>query len=152
RTYEFLHSTFGEYLIGRLVARELDDLARVAAQPVHRARPGTPDDGFLHALLSFAPLSMRSTVLSFLGEHLHVLPEAINRVLRALLLELFHGALRVHPATQFSGYTPADLPVPTRHANYSANLLLLILLVGGTVAGSELFPEAIDEVREWRKL
>jgi len=31
KTYEFLHTTFAEYLIGRLVTRELDDLVETAA-------------------------------------------------------------------------------------------------------------------------
>ena len=56
RTYEFLHGTFGEYLLSRLVVRELDDLAEAARLAAARNRPEPPEDAFLHALTSFMPL------------------------------------------------------------------------------------------------
>jgi hypothetical protein len=62
-TYEFLHATFGEYLIARLVARELDDLVATAELEAVRTRQAPLDDAFPHALLSFAPLTMRYTTV-----------------------------------------------------------------------------------------
>jgi hypothetical protein len=73
-TYEFLHATFGEYLIARLVARELDDLVATAELEAVRTRQAPLDDAFPHALLSFAPLTMRyTTVLPKTASHLGVL-------------------------------------------------------------------------------
>src|SRR5213078_1803042 len=58
-SYEFLHATFGEYLVARLVHRVVRDLAaqeRAAAHAVLGAGGG--QDGLLYALLSFAPLTV----------------------------------------------------------------------------------------------
>jgi hypothetical protein len=74
RTYEFLHATFGEYLIARAVSRELRDLAEDARRATDRSRPTQADDGFLHALLSFAPLSLRGPAVAFLTELLAAPP------------------------------------------------------------------------------
>ncbi|MGH3720860.1 MAG: hypothetical protein ACRDRI_18830 [Pseudonocardiaceae bacterium] len=41
-TYEFLHTTFGEYLIGRLITRELDDLADTRGTRHHSRQAGSP--------------------------------------------------------------------------------------------------------------
>ena len=56
---EFLHATFGEYLLARLVARELTELAHTIERSSRRSRRTAIDDGFLYALLSFGPLSLR---------------------------------------------------------------------------------------------
>jgi len=56
QTYEFLHATFGEFLVARLVTQVLTDmLARETAAARSLLGPG--DDGLLHALLSFAALA-----------------------------------------------------------------------------------------------
>ena len=57
RHHEFLHATFGEYFIARLVIRELGDLAVTARLAAGRTRPEPTDDAFLHALLSYMPLT-----------------------------------------------------------------------------------------------
>jgi hypothetical protein len=51
KTYEFLPATFGEYLIARLVTREVADLATDAQTAASRSRPAVTGDAFLHALL-----------------------------------------------------------------------------------------------------
>ena len=68
RTYEFMHATFSEYLIARLVTRELGDLADAAQFAASRSRAIPPDDAFLYALLSFSPLTTRGTIVSFVAE------------------------------------------------------------------------------------
>ena len=92
-TYEFLHATFGEYLIARLVTRELEDLADAAQFAADRNRPEpAADDAFLRALLSYMPLTMRGTIVSFAAERIRALPEARRLQLGAVLLELFGDA------------------------------------------------------------
>ncbi|MEU4242320.1 hypothetical protein [Actinoplanes sp. NPDC026619] len=59
----FLHATFGEYLIARLIVRLLTELAEEEAFGAAGCR-----DGRLHALLSFAPLTDREPILDFVGE------------------------------------------------------------------------------------
>ena len=101
KTYEFLHATFGEYLIARLITRELGDLADAAQFAASRNRPAPADDAFLHALLSFMPLTMRGTVVSFTIEHLRALPEARRHLLSTVLLGLFCGSLGPRHDTRY---------------------------------------------------
>jgi hypothetical protein len=152
RTYEFLHATFGEYLIARLVTRELSDLSDTAQLAVGRSRPVPADDAFLHALLSFMPLTTRGTIMSFLAERLRALPEPRREQLGAMLLELFRDSLGPRHDTRYDDYTPLPLPVPARHAAYSASLTVLTVLSAGEVTGKQLFPAARDPVEDWRKL
>ena len=57
RRYEFLHATFGEYLVASRVMAELCDVAaRVFAG---RRGPSAPEDDLLFALLSHQPLAAR---------------------------------------------------------------------------------------------
>ena len=151
RTYEFLHATFGEYLVARLVAQELGDLARTARPAVTR-RAAPPDDAFLYALLSFMPLTTRGTVISFLAERLEALPGDHRKILQSALLELFYDALSPRHDTRYSDYLPLELHVPARYAAYTANLVLMIVLAGGPVTCSSLFPHSRDAALEWRNL
>ncbi len=148
KTYEFLHATFGEYLIARLVTRELDDLVEIAARSATRSRPAPPEDAFLHALLSFAPLTMRGTIVSFLAERLKTLPDAG----RDLLLSLFHHSLLPRHDTSYDSYEPDRISVPARHATYSANLTLLAVLAADEITEQQLFPSCADPVKDWRRI
>ena len=152
RTYEFLHATFGEYLIARLVTRELSDLTDAARLSAGRARPVPADDTFLYDLLSFMPMTMRATIVSFLNEQLRALPEPRRQKLCTVLLGLFRDSLGPRRDTPFGKYTPLQLPVPARHAAYSANLAVLAVLSAGEVTARQLFPAARDPVEDWRNI
>lgn len=152
KTYEFLHATFGEYLIARLITRELGDLADAAQFAASRSRPAPADDAFLHALLSFMPLTMRGTVVSFTTEHLRALPESRRDLLSTVLVGLFRGSLGPRHDTRYADYAPLALPIPARYAAYSANLVILAVLTTGQVAGTSLFPGSSNPVEDWRKL
>ncbi|WP_159058857.1 AAA family ATPase [Streptomyces caeruleatus] len=130
--YEFLHATFGEYLVARKIARTL----------AHCPDRG-PYEGLLFALLSFAPLTDRAQILQNLGE---LLPS--TQPLRAL----FPRALHALPAGSDTGYTtgPAPVPVTYRHACHSANLLLLALAPGHVVQFSELAAPDGAPADSWR--
>jgi hypothetical protein len=152
RTYEFLHATFGEFLVARLVASELSDLTEAARLAAGRARPTLADDAFLHAVLSFMPLTVRSAITPFLAERFDKLSELRRQQLRTLLLRLFRDSLGERHDTRFGDYMPMPLTVPARHAAYSANLAFLAVLAAGEVPASTLFPAARDPVEDWRKL
>ncbi|HET8683523.1 MAG TPA: hypothetical protein VFM54_16880 [Micromonosporaceae bacterium] len=151
KTYEFLHATFGEYLVGRLVVRELSELAETVELHAARSRVTRADDAFLHALLSFSALTTRSTVVSFITERLTTLSAARRQLLRDLLLGLFHEALGPRHAHVHDDYQPRQVGVPARHAAYSANLTLLAVLVCGEVTSQDLFPDSGD-VEPWRRM
>lgn len=146
-TSEFLHATFGEFLSARLILRELADLAAVAATRSRHA----PDDGFLRAVLSFAPLTMRGTVIEFLAALAQQLSGNTRGLLRGLLLAAFHNALEPFADWSYDRYHPGHASAPARHAAYSANLLLLIALIGGPVTGRELFPDGLFPASDWRR-
>ncbi|MFC4021163.1 NACHT domain-containing protein [Micromonospora sp. GCM10011542] len=148
-TYEFLHATFGEYLVSRFTVQIVDDLvARDGAASVSWG--GGPVDDDLPALLSYAALSTRSTVLAFLRERLAGQDAAHRAAWRDLLLRLFRALPYAAAARRFDGYRPRRLRTTALCAVYGANLLLLTLAGGGSVTGRTLFPEAVDPVDEWR--
>jgi hypothetical protein len=149
-TYEFLHATFGEFLIARLVTRELCDLADTIRLAAGRTRPEPADDAFLHAVLSYMPLTMRGTIMSFFTELFRGLPGTQRQQLCTMLLGLFRDSLMPRQGTRYGDYAPLPLPVPARHAAYSANLAVLAVLTAGEVAVSRLFPGARDPVSDWR--
>ena len=149
-TTEFLHATFGEYLVARLVSKELEDLIKAKEFAGQRTRYGEVDDGFLYALLSFESLSARVTILEFLRSALARMPKRRREGLRQLLLVLFSTALSPRKESGFDDYRPIVSLVPTKCAVYSANLLLLTLLVGGDIRGADLFRNTDDIVAVWR--
>ncbi|WP_172385647.1 NACHT domain-containing NTPase [Streptomyces sp. MNP-20] len=150
RTYEFLHATFGEYLVARLLAQELDDLAVSAHPPTRRSRPTAIDDSFLHALLSFMPLTARDTTVSFARELLRALPEPRRDAVRDVLLDLFRQTGQARHDSRYGDYAPRRLPVTAGPARYSANLLLLAVAVADELTGRALFPQDDDVVAAWR--
>jgi hypothetical protein len=152
RTYEFLHATFGEYLGARAVERELADLVDDDLRHSRRSRAAPIDDDFLHALLSFAAISQRRTMLDFLTGRLAAWDSARLDVLRGLLLNLFQRALEPRESSRYAEYSPARPTVPARHATYSANVVLLLVATGRPVTSDDLFPGADDRIEEWRRL
>jgi hypothetical protein len=120
----------------------------VTAVTAGRGRRAT-DNSFIRVLLSFAPLTTRGKILDFLGVLLQRFPEKDTALVRSLLLTAFHDSLEVrdwgHP-----GYGP-HLTAPARYAAYSANLLLLTVLVAGPVTGGELFPGTPIPVNAWHR-
>lgn len=151
KTYEFLHATFGEYLIARFVGRELVGLADAAGLNAARNRPDPVDDSFLYAILSFAALSTRGTAVSFLAEQVAAFSSTMRQRVYEVVLGLFHRALDARDDLKHGGYRPSRVGVPARHAAYSANLLILAVMAGGEVTASALFPHVGDVVRQWTR-
>ncbi len=149
-TYEFLHATFGEYLVARTAALVLDDMAaREAASSMLRA--ATPEDDPLHALLSFATLTGRAPVVGFLTESLRGNCRDRRAVILDVLLRLFRTVHDLRPARHLESYQPRVLSAPERHAAYSANLLVLALCVSDDLRGSDLYPDAPDVRAAWHR-
>ncbi|SHJ18913.1 hypothetical protein SAMN05421803_10495 [Nocardiopsis flavescens] len=155
--FEFLHATFGEYLVARAVDAALEELDASRSQASRRrGRTRRVDDGELYALLSFACLPGREKVPEFLSELLER-RFADDAGLRGdysdLLVELFREAPFPAANRSYAGFEPARLPVTVRQANYTANLIVLLVLVRGTddpVDLRELFPEPAEALTEWR--
>jgi CheY-like chemotaxis protein len=152
RTYEFLHTTFGEFLVAWLTNRTLGDL--VAVHDLVRERPtaaaGRLDDGFLFAVLSFACLAERAPVTDFLAAIFRGLPAETRDGYRELLLEVLDGALYTHPSRSYAAYEPVRHPLTRRLAAYSANLtVLLVLLSPEGIGVRAMFAGAGAAVERW---
>jgi hypothetical protein len=123
RAYEFLHATFGEYLVARRVADELIDVADRAF--AGRRGLGTPDDELLFALLSHQPLAARHTTLAFAAEILGGLADAERSRVRELLVLLLGGYRRRHGVRRHTAYQPVPPDQVRQLACYSANLVAM---------------------------
>ncbi|MFD5823854.1 NACHT domain-containing protein [Lentzea sp. NPDC060358] len=131
RTYEFLHATFGEYLIAEVTIKLLVQMA--ATRVVQAANPFgevvVPDASGLFALTSHQAFVKRTPIIEF-AQGLFKALNADERegVLATLddLIQSFHdrALLDPHPT-----YRPANATVVTRIANYSANLVTLRVLL-----------------------
>lgn len=140
-TYEFLHATFGEFLVARHIWKVLSDLPN---RPVSR-RSAAVDDSELYALLSFVPLSKRSSIISFLSAMTD------DSALGDLVAELFRTADQHHGRQRYADYAPLTLSMPERFAVYRANLLILTVMLKRVVQVSELSGESKDVVRLWNR-
>lgn len=138
RSYEFLHATFGEYLVAREVVETLID---TAASTVGRRGTREPDDDRLFALLSHDCLAVRGPVLDFISDLLAEHPEQLTQTITTLLA----GARRRQGSPRYADYRPT----PTDHvraiAAYTANLVLLGLL-------SPADAELLEDERQWRSM
>ncbi|MGN9917530.1 NACHT domain-containing protein [Micromonospora palomenae] len=149
-TYEFLHATFGEFLVARTTALVLGELAaREAATSMLRG--ASVDDDPLHALLSFATLTGRAPIVGFLAEALQTCGPDRRSDIVEVLLRLFRTVHDARPARHLTSYLPRALSVPERHAVYSANLFVLGLCAAGELSGGQLYPAAEDVRSSWTR-
>ncbi|MDQ7903956.1 hypothetical protein RB614_05395 [Phytohabitans sp. ZYX-F-186] len=148
-TYEFLHATFGEFLVARMTFQALRDLAARDAAATLSFGTAPVDDDLLHALLSFSVLSVRTPVVGFLRGLLSQLDGAGRAALGALLVRLLRTVHHARPPRRLAGYQPRVLPVPGRYAAYSANLLLLAVHAAGPLRASEFVDG--EPVSGWKR-
>jgi hypothetical protein len=123
RNYEFLHATFGEYLVASYVMTELTG---VAAEAFARPRgPVNPKDNLLFALLSHQPLAARKSALDFARQIGAALPVAEQRKVCGVLEMLLEAYRDRHYSGQYPNYSPTPADTVRQLACYSANLVLL---------------------------
>ncbi|WP_017592855.1 NACHT domain-containing protein [Nocardiopsis potens] len=154
--YEFLHATFGEYLVARFAAGTLDDLVADHARERRRRFARPLDDGLLYAVASFAVFSGRAPVVEFLEELLHRRFDgdpALREDYADLLLSLFHAAPFPSGNRSFTEYAPARATVVYRQAAYSANLVVLLVCCADELDMETLFPDPGTDATwtEWRR-
>ena len=148
-TYEFLHATFGEFLVARLIWQVLLDIAAREAASTMSLGAAPVDDVLLHALLSFAALSVRAPVVSFLTEMAANLDQPKRENVTGLIVRLFRVVHQSRPARSYPDYEPQLLPVPARHAAYSANLVLLAVSTASSIEASKLYGTQANAVTSW---
>lgn len=139
-TYEFLHATFGEFLVARHTWKVLNamvDWEQAAAMSPLGANP--QDDRLLFVLLSFAPLSSSPSVIGFLTEFAGRASDSARQSLAALLSKLCILAHEGRDDRSHFDYEPRRLPVPARHAIYTANLVILVVIAEAETRVTKLF-------------
>jgi hypothetical protein len=137
RTYEFLHATFGEYLVARLTAQALRDAVARDAAGTLALQPRDADDDLLQSLLGYTPLTARTTVVPFVTAMID------GPAARAWLLERLRAAV-LRPQWKPRAYQPVDRRGDFWTATYSFNLTLLVLACGTPLRASELWQYAAD--------
>jgi hypothetical protein len=152
-TYEFLHATFGEYLVVRLALHVLTSL--LAHRPTLSMAERSVDDDLAYTLLSYAPLSSRQ-MLRFAASMARRIPAAERDRLASLLIAVLrqhgqrtHEPHRAYRPTRYP--TSPGLRTSARHGIYGANLVLVILLLKGRVTAAELFPSWGDHASAWHR-
>lgn len=158
RTYEFLHGTFGEYLIADRIIRLLQELAEQRLTVSQRRSlpfAGRSDDGALRALLSHQPLGSHGRILTFAAEATSHLAAELPEAIAAVIEELLRSA-RTRPETGPPGYAPGVNDAIDRLAVYTANLAILRVRLPSEhpeVPVARLAPADVsDPVGWWRSL
>jgi hypothetical protein len=130
----------------------VEDRARASRR---RGRAPRLDDGELYALASFAVFAGRDRLVAFLEELLAQRlkgASGLREEFHELLLELFHEAPFPAPNRSFAEYEPVRLPVASREARYTANLVTLLALVSEEPVPLErLHPDTGDPWQAWRR-
>ncbi|GAA3017086.1 hypothetical protein [Actinokineospora globicatena] len=138
RGYEFLHATFGEYLVASRVVEVLRDVADSShgRRAVHE-----PDDDLLFALMSHQPLATQRPTIEFIGEQLRLLDADERESVERTLDHLLRTFRRRNPVNRYPTYLPDASDQVTGLATYSANLVLLRLHLAAGFDHEKLWPD-----------
>ncbi|GAB3842482.1 NACHT domain-containing protein [Dactylosporangium cerinum] len=146
RCFEFLHATFGEYLVARHVVRLLDELADT--------RDGRRvDDDELFALLCHQPLLGRRQVLDFAAGVVEDLADGRWPLIAALLQRLASTVRDRYGTERLRDYRPQRTDRVREIAAYSANLVTLRVYLDSEDAEvpiTAFAPERADPLAWWR--
>lgn len=153
KSYEFLHATFGEFLMARLLARELTDMVAISETTRTRGtRAVITSDEFLYPLLACEPLSVRNSTIIFLTEYMAKELSASQRERASdLLLQLLRNALYPRRDSIHTDYPPLPAYAPARCASYTANLILLATAAVGRLTARRIFPLPANCIDSWRR-
>jgi hypothetical protein len=146
QSYEFMHATFGEYLVARHVVDAVVDMSN-AARSRRRSSRSDPDDDLLCALLCHQVLVTRRNCLDFVENLFDDLDPRERSHITGVLETLIRGYRGRHGSARYAEYRPTPVDHVHRLATYSANLVLLRLAVGEPLSINNLWPAR--ERAEW---
>ncbi|RLK61073.1 NACHT domain-containing protein [Actinokineospora cianjurensis] len=138
RGYEFLHATFGEYLVAHRIVEILRDVTdgSYGRRAVHE-----PDDELLFTLLSHQPLAIQRPAIDFICDRLLLLDDnernRVERTLDHLLRTYRHRG----SANRYPTYLPEAVDQISKLAAYSANLVLIRVQLTAGVDLERLWPD-----------
>jgi hypothetical protein len=151
RCYEFLHATFGEYLLASYVVEMLSDIADTMLTVRRGARE--PDDDLLYALLSHQPLAVRKTTLTFAAQLVGEFQMERRTRILSLLETLTANYRRRYSSDRYVGYRPMPVDRVRQLSAYSANLILLRIMLdydGEGLPLSRVCSSGDDSMLFWR--
>ncbi|WP_430781693.1 NACHT domain-containing protein [Actinoplanes sp. G11-F43] len=147
RSYEFLHATFGEYLMAYHLINQLVDLHRAWMRPASQQW----DDDLLFALLSHRLVAAGAAqVMPFARQLFDAEDEETREGVVAVLSRVIRSAPDRWGRGAFAGYDPSGGRYTDRMATYTANLVLLLTrLVDDPVPLAYLAPADVDPEEQW---
>ncbi|MDX2592707.1 hypothetical protein PV343_10605 [Streptomyces sp. WI03-4A] len=146
-SYEFLHATFGEYLAVRLAVQQL---VRLLGHRPALSLSGEPlDDDLLYTLLSFAPLFSRQMLRFARACVGRLSPEERHRLADLVVRVHWERGRQRRDKQPYPAYCPRLIRVSARHGIYSANLVMLVVLLTGATTAGTLFPTEDDPGDAW---
>ncbi|MFF3869886.1 NACHT domain-containing protein [Micromonospora sp. NPDC001898] len=147
-SYEFLHATFGEYLIAYHTLNQVGSL-NDARRHVPLGQEWTDDQ--LFALLSHQQLSIGGAVLPFVRELFDAMPPPRQQVIVAELKTLVQTVQNRQGVGRLGGYNPSGRNLISRIAAYLGNLLALLTEISKEpIPLNELAPGGTDCRTWWR--
>jgi hypothetical protein len=149
--YEFLHATFGEFLVARAVVRTLEHACAQAMAADTFVDVGQVDAS-LFTFFSHQPLTNSVQLCSFVQE-LGVSTRPSKDELSEYIVKTLLRATTAEPPAEVKPYNPMRLTRVARIAAYSANLMILHLLLAGTLSSDAMERvRPIDAYSWWRSL
>ena len=149
-SFEFLHATFGEFLVARLIVGELMTLAQERLSAARRPTARQLDTDFLRAILSCQVLSARESIVRFSEELLSGYPKKQRDACRSQLVTLLCTALSTEAHSPFDEYRPVGDLAPRRYAVWSANLVILaVYSTGEALDIAEFFDEMVGGTSDY---
>ncbi|MFG3645063.1 NACHT domain-containing protein [Micromonospora sp. NPDC047762] len=147
-SYEFLHATFGEYLIAYHVLHQLDGLAN-ARRYLPVGQEWTDDQFF--ALLSHQQLSVGGAIMPFVRELFETRSPELQAMIVAELKSLIRSSQERETFGRVRDYNPSGRNLLGRIAAYLGNLLtLLVELTHAPIALGELVPDDREPLSWWQ--
>ena len=149
-TFEFLHATFGEYLVARSALKIIMQagVGLDVVRPWHPQQPVT-DEPLLVALLSFEPFSKRAQIVTFAAEIAATMSVEERRRGLAVCRILLGRANWPTNDMSYRNYLPSEQDTIARAAAYSANLVLIGIALAGHISLDEIAPISPSSVAEW---
>ncbi|SMD27032.1 NACHT domain-containing protein [Kibdelosporangium aridum] len=127
RAYEFLHATFGEYLVAHYSVKVLLEVAGSGRKTRRGGREY--DDDLLFALLCNQSLTTRQSIADFIGEIFARMTEQEQTSCVRTLDVLLDSFRNRSDSSTYEGYQPLPVDDVRKLAAYSANLVLLRTLL-----------------------
>ncbi|MFI5849071.1 NACHT domain-containing protein [Micromonospora chalcea] len=150
RSYEFLHATFGEYLIASELVSQIDAVA--IAQQGRRRGTYRVDDGLLFALFSNQVIASRLSIVTFAAQIFKQMGADRQSAATGVLENLLASYSTRKPVESFSAYKPLPMNHSRAIAVYTANLATLRAHLPPPAAIANLRFLSGDSTTHWHQL